>query len=102
MDEEARDTKRADRKTGFFIHVIIIIVYVPIHGAVGDHIDAGIVQCGDIHKHDRRTICLDSFASEEIFVVLHEDLDRDAFICIIACKIDSDQRDEPNFRMLRQ
>ena len=102
VDEEARNTKRADRKTGFFIYVIIIIVYIPIHGAVSDHVDAGIVQCGDIHKHDRRTICLDSFASEEIFVVLHEDLDRDAFICIIACKIDSDQRDEPNFRMLCQ
>ena len=102
VDQETRDAERTDRKACLFIHVVIIIVYIPVHGAVGDHVDARIVQGGDIHKHDRRTICLDSFAREEIFVVFHEDFDRDAFICIIACKIDSDQRDEPNFRMLCQ
>ena len=102
VDEEAGDAEGTDRKPGLFIDVVIIIVYIPIHGAVGYHVHTSIVQGRNIHKYHRRAVGLYSLSCEEIFVVFHEDFHGNTFVCVIACQIDPYQRYEPNFRMLGQ
>ncbi len=82
----------------FLYQVIFIIVDVPVYAGICDHVDAGIIQCGDVHQDNRGAIGLYGCASEEIIVVFQEQFDRHLFIGIIAGQIDSDQRERSGFQ----
>ena len=98
MQKEAWDAERADR-TAIAVQVIFIVVDVPVYAGICDHVDAGIIQCGDVHQDDRGAVGLYGCAGEEIIVVFQEQFDRHLFIGVITGQIDADQRNEADFRM---
>ncbi|CUP46068.1 Uncharacterised protein [Bacteroides xylanisolvens] len=98
VQKEAWDAERADR-TAIAVQVVFIVVDVPVHAGICDHVDTGIIQCGDVHQNDRGAVGLYGCAGEEIIVVFQEQFDRHLFIGVIAGQIDADQRNEADFRM---
>ena len=101
VDEVARNAERADG-AAFRVNIFVIIVHVPIHGVVGDHIDACIIQSRDIHEYDGGAIGLYGRAGEEIVVVFHENAHRNFFVRVVSGKVNPDQGNETHFRMLCQ
>ena len=102
MNQKCRDAESSYRKAGFFGNIFIIVVHIPVDAAVGHHVDAGIIQCSDVLEYDGRPIRLYCFTCKEILIVFHKDFNRDSFICVIACQINPNQRNETDFRMLCQ
>ena len=101
VNEETRNAERPNR-AALFIDIVVIVIDVPIHRVVRNHVDARIVERGDIHQHDGRAVRLDRGPGEEIIVIFQENFNRNLFIRIVSGQIDADQGNETDFRMLRQ
>ena len=102
MDQEAWNTQRSDRAAVFIGNIFIIVINVPVDGAVSDHVDSGIIECCNVHEYNGGSIGLHSFSCEEVLIIFHKNFNRNFLIGIVACQINSYQRYESDFRMLCQ
>ncbi len=88
VQKEARNAKCTYRTT-IFIQVIFIIIYIPINTSIGYHIYTSIIQCGNVHQNDRRTISLYSGTSKKVIIIFNKQFNRYLFICIIPSQINA-------------
>ena len=98
VDQTGRDAERADRKTGFRVRVVEVVVHEPVDRSVRNNVDFSVVQIRDLRQHNGRTVCLHA-VFQEALDVSEKLLYRDLFVCVIASYIDTYHRYKFNLRV---